>query len=508
MTGLNEQRAQASRRRADELTERLRQAYAQRASHAAFDLEAALDEVLAGIGLSAADAGGAVTHVGADPVIQSPLRIGGAATIALLAKSIAAAAMHRWRGGPGQDVAVDLRPTPHRLCPFYDGKWELVGRYPAVPSLEVGNALGNTFFRTRDGRRVLPQAMYANLRLRTQKLLGVPLTHEPVAEAIGRWDGLELEQAGEAAGVVMPLVRSLPEFLAEEQYRQVLAPMPLIEITRIGDAPREPLRPLGEQPFSGYRALGMGHVIAGAGLGRSLALHGADVLNLWRPGEGELEPIYASANVGMRSAWLFARHERARLGEMLRGADIFFHNRRPAFLREIGLTPEDAARERPGIVYVSVSLHGLTGPWAERPGFDQSAGAVTGVLNLQGSDEKPELPPIGVINDYLTAWLAQAGVVSALRRRAEEGGSWHVHLSLTRVALWLLSLGIFDKDWANRTADSSEAHRYRDPEIFRAETPMGDYQGVTDQVAMSRTPGCYDPVLIPRGASRLEWIKR
>jgi crotonobetainyl-CoA:carnitine CoA-transferase CaiB-like acyl-CoA transferase len=490
------------------LTNRLTTAYAERQSDPAFDLDAVLAEVLAGVGLATADAGGTIAHVGADPVLKSPLRIGGAATVALLAKSIAAAAMHRWRGGAGQDISIDLRPTPHRLCPFYDGKWELIGRYPAVPSLESGNVMGATFFQTRDGRWVLPQAMYPNLRLRAQKLLGVPLTYEPVAAAIGQWEARELELAGEDAGIVMPMVRSLPEFLDEGQYQQVLADLPLIEITKIGESPREPLRPAGSQPFSGYRAIGMGHVVAGAGLGRSLALHGTDVLNLWRPGEGELEPIYASANVGMRSAWLFARHERGLLGELLQGADIFFQNRRLAYLREIGLMPEDAARERPGIIYASISLHGMTGPWAERPGFDQSAGCVTGVMSLQGTDEKPELPPIGVVNDYLSAWLAQVGVVAALRRRAEEGGSYHVHVSLTRAALWLLSLGIFDKDWANATADASEVHRYRDPETFRAVTPMGDYQGVTDQVAMSLTPGVYDPVLIARGSSRLEWLPR
>jgi crotonobetainyl-CoA:carnitine CoA-transferase CaiB-like acyl-CoA transferase len=140
-----------------DLTARLREAYTSPATTAQFDLEGALDAVLRPLGLSALEAGGDVRHVGADPVLHSPLRIGAAATIGLLAKSIAAAAMHRWRGGKGQNIFVDLRATPHRLCPFYDGKWELVGRYPVRPSLEAGNALG-MFFQTRDGRWVLPQA--------------------------------------------------------------------------------------------------------------------------------------------------------------------------------------------------------------------------------------------------------------------------------------------------------------------------------------------------------------
>lgn len=487
------------------LTERLEAVHANPLRTSEFDLPAALEEVLAGVGLSAADAGGVITHVGADPVVKSPLRLGGAAAIGLLAKSVAAAAFHRWRGGKGQDIAVDLRRAPHRLSPFYDFRWEKIGGYPVRPSLEAGNMMSAIFYRTADGRSVMPQAMYPNLRLRAQELLQIPLTWPAITAAIGKWNGLELEAAGEQAGIVMPMARTLPEFLQEVQYREVLADSPLIEVTRIGDSPPEPLRPLGEQPFAGYRALGMDHVIAGAGFGRSLALHGADVLNLWRPGEGEQETIYASSNVGLRSAWLDPRSDRAKVTELLQGADIFFQNRRLSFLREIELTPEDAARERPGIVYVSFSLHGMEGPWAERPGFDQSAACVTGIMALEGTAEAPQLPPIIVINDYLASWLAQVGVVAALRRRAEEGGSYHVHVSLSRIALWILSLGIFDKDWAHATAGSSDEHSYLDPETFTAETPLGDYQGVTEQVEMSLTPGGYDPVLVPRGSCRPEW---
>jgi crotonobetainyl-CoA:carnitine CoA-transferase CaiB-like acyl-CoA transferase len=487
------------------LTERLEWAYTHRRASADFDLPAALGEVLGGVGLTSADAGGVVSHSGADPVVKSPLYLGSAATICLLAKSVAAAAMHRWRGGGGQDIHADLRRAPHRLSPFYDARWELLGGYPVRSSLEAGNMMSAIFYRTADDRWVMPQAMYPNLRQRAQDLLGIPLTWPAITEAIGKWRGAELEAAGEKAGIVMPMVRTLPEFLKERQYREVLADAPLVDVIRIGDSAREPLRPVAEQPFSGYRALGMGHVIAGAGLGRSLALHGADVLNLWRPGEGEQETIYASSNVGLRSAWLDPRADRSRLSELLNGADIFFHNRRPAFLREIELTPEAAARERPGIIYVSISLHGLSGPWAERPGFDQSAACVTGIAALEGSAEQPQLPPIIVINDYLAAWLAQLGVVAALRRRADEGGSYHVHVSLSRIALWILSLGLFDKDWAYRTAGSGDRHGYLDPETSRAETAMGAYQGVTEQVTMSLTPGHYDPVLIARGSSRAEW---
>jgi crotonobetainyl-CoA:carnitine CoA-transferase CaiB-like acyl-CoA transferase len=487
------------------LTERLQQAWEKPvAAEEPFDLLGELETVLGGVGLSAADAGGTITTTGADPVVPSPMRIGGAATLGLLTKSVAAAAVHRWRGGPGQDVHVDLRRAPHRLCPFYDRRWERLGRYPVGSSLERGNAMAFSFFRCADDRWVMPQNMYPGLRERAQELLGVPLTKDRVREAIAAWTAPELEAAAAEAGVVMPMLRTVPEFLASEQYPH-LADLPLIELTKVGDADPQPLPAVGKNPFDGLRALGMGHVIAGAGFGRSFALHGADVLNLWRPGEGEHESTYASANVGMRSAWLDPRADRAELSRLLGGADVFFHNRRQQFLAEIGLTPEQACAQRPGLIYVSVSLHGLTGPWAGRPGFDQSAGSVTGMMLLEGSTDRPRLPPIMVVNDYIVPWLAQAGVAAALRRRADEGGSWHVHVSLTRVALWILSLGIFDREWAHSVAGTAGEHEYLDPETFTAATPMGAYQGVTDQVEMSATPGAYDPVLDARGSAPPAW---
>jgi len=254
----------------------------------------------------------------------------------------------------------------------------------------------------------------------------------------------------------------------------------------------------------------MGHVIAGAGAGRALALHGADVLNLWRPYELEHDFSYCSANVGLRSATVDPRSTdgRARIRALLADADVFFANRRPGYLDAIGLSAAEAAAVRPGIVHATVSLHGETGPWRDRIGFDQSAGAVSGMLLREGGGERPALPPVGVVNDYIVAWLLATGITEALARRAVEGGSYRVHVSLTRAALWLQSLGVFEREYAHRTAGSDERHAYLEPETFTAVTPLGDYQGMTDQVKMSRSPGGYRTVLLPRGAGRLEWLAR
>jgi hypothetical protein len=51
-------------------------------------------------------------------------------------------------------------------------------------------------------------------------------------------------------------------------------------------------------------------------------------------------------------------------------------------------------------------------------------------------------------------------------------------------------------------------HAYPDPDLFEAETPCGHYQGVTDQVVMSGTPGFFAVPLVPRGSSKAEWVAR
>jgi hypothetical protein len=81
------------------------------------------------------------------------------------------------------------------------------------------------------------------------------------------------------------------------------------------------------------------------------------------------------------------------------------------------------------------------------------------------------------IVDNIVGWFGTVGVFEALRRRAVEGGSYRVRVSLTRLCLWLISLGIFDKEFATTTAGSTAEHSAIPPELFTAKTPLGTYQG-------------------------------
>jgi crotonobetainyl-CoA:carnitine CoA-transferase CaiB-like acyl-CoA transferase len=469
-----------------------------------------LTDVLATVGLDPGASGGAVQFIGRDPIVKSVLPLATMAGVALMAKAISVADLWRFRGGDAQDLSVNLGQVLHRLCPFYDRKWELLNGYPpGNPADPTNPFMPNNMFRTRDGRRILLMNIYPTLKTKALAFLGCHDSPTAIGEVVRKWDGFELEEAMNRAGLQATVVRSPTEFLAEEQ-GQYVAGLPLIEIEKVGDSDPEPFTANPVAPLSGVRALGLAHVIAGAGCGRALAYHGADVLNVWRPEDYEFDFNYYTANVGMRSTILDVERndEMARLKTLAANADVFFANRRPGYIEAIGLSTDDLALIRPGIVHVDISIYGARGPWANRIGFDQTAGGVSGVLALEGSVENPKLPEIFVVNDYITAWLASVGAIAALKRRAVEGGTYRVRISLARLSLWLLQMGLFDKAYAYNVAGSDGEHAYLPPELFRVDTPCGPYQGVTDQVAMSGTPGHYPIPLVPRGASKAEWLPR
>jgi hypothetical protein len=469
-----------------------------------------LASVLKGVGLDLGSADGTITFSGRDPIVSSPLPLATMAAVGLMAKAVSVAELWRFRGGAGQDLSLDLGMALRRLCPFIDRKWELLNGYPpGNPTDPTTPFMPTQMYPTRDGRRVLLMNIYPALKTRALAFLGCNDDPRAIGEVVRKWDAADLETAMNRAGLQATIVRSTEEFLGEEQFRYV-EELPLIEIEKIGESAPEAFTANPKAPLEGVRALGLAHVIAGAGFGRALAYHGADVLNIWRPNDTEIDFNYYSSNIGMRSSIMdiVRPEELARFKGLAANSDVFFANRRPGFLDRFGLSSHDLAVLRPGIVHVDMSIYGPRGPWANRIGFDQIAGAVTGVLALEGSAECPKLPEVFVVNDYVTSWLATVGAIAALRRRAVEGGSYRVRISLARLSLWLLQLGIFDKAYARRVAGTDEEHKFSTPELFEAETPCGHYQGVTDQVKMSGTPGQFRVPLVPRGASRAEWLPR
>jgi crotonobetainyl-CoA:carnitine CoA-transferase CaiB-like acyl-CoA transferase len=491
------------------LTEKLQSKLSNPVSAPDFDLHGSVNEVLKDIGLTAADSGGKLTFYGQDPIIASPHRFGTMAAVGLAARSVALAALWKSQTGEGQDIHVDVRKALRRFSGFFEGKWETInGRGPSMhadrdnPFWEIP-----LFRKTRDGGHVVALNVYPRLQARALNFLRASDSNESVNNAILQWRADELETAGQEAGLVFAKVRTCEEFLREPQYTEVLSKMPLITVEKIGESEPVPFKRGAKTPLEGIRAFGMGHVIAGAGMGRDLAYYGADVLNIWRPNDTEVEGFVWDVQIGMRSTILDgSKEDRAKFDHLLKDADVFFSNRRPGYLERYGLTAEELSEKKPGLIHAKVVLHGERGPWSNWVGFDEVGAAVAGLFAIEGTLTQPSSPPIIPICDNVVGWLGTIGILEALRRRATEGGSYRVVVSLTRTVLWLLSLGIFDKKYAKQTAGSTDEHKSVVPDLFTAETPLGTYQGMTDQVVLSKTPGSFRTVLVPRGSSKPEWL--
>ena len=158
---------------------------------------------------------------------------------------------------------------------------------------------------------------------------------------------------------------------------------------------------------------------------------------------------------------------------------------------------------RPGIIYVSVSCFGYGGPWRERGGFEPIGQTACGLAIDEGSATEPRLAPTGTMNDYLAPYLAAAGTLAALIRRAREGGSYHVQVSLTRTSMFLQELGRLTKV---ERASMPTVMPAPDPLGFiTRDSPYGALRVPRPLVWYSKTPAYWDRCPSPPAPHALAW---
>lgn len=287
---------------------------------------------------------------------------------------------------------------------------------------------------------------------------------------------------------------------------------------KLDDAEPPPLKPAA-RAFEGLRVLSATHAIAGPTVGRTLAEQGAQVLQIGPPHHFEHEWVYNDANVGHRSALVDLSTQADKARALIREAHVFVDSFRGRKL----FAPEELAALRPGIIVVTIRCYGWDGPWSARGGFDMLGSAASGLAWAEGDGDKPALPPTALVNDYVTGYLGAAGVAAALLQQAEQGGSYHVSVSLTRTAMWILSLGLvdpsersFSENFLRRIEQlkpgnltrvkESLCQRLHEPAVLEADTPLGRLRRLAPAVNFSATPGSWsDPLLVPRGSSPAEW---
>jgi crotonobetainyl-CoA:carnitine CoA-transferase CaiB-like acyl-CoA transferase len=384
-----------------------------------------LREVLPSLGL---DESYAAAHLELAPgtALPAALPVGTLAVGSVAAAALAGAALR----GAGR-VQVD----PRQVAVSFRGDQVLTvdGRG------EPGFAPLSGFFEASDGW-VRTHGNYPHHRDRLLRALELPegAGREDAARVIARRTAQELEDTVTADHGIAVRVRSLREWMAGDQAAAVQG-HDVLAVTASGNAPPVPYP---QRP----RVLDLTRVIAGPVATRTLAHLGCDVLRVDSPNLPELTAQHLDTDAGKRSTLvdLHDEHARQRLHELVAGADVLVTGYRPGALAAYGLDPDHLAQVHPQLVCATLSAWTPDGPWGARRGFDSIVQAATGIALVESTDgELPAALPAQAL-DHATGYLLAAGVLAALRRRAERGGTWRVAAHLARTAHWLLQTDALD----------------------------------------------------------------
>lgn len=411
--------------------------------------------------------------------------------------SIGAAASLLWeeRTGVAQPVSVARVHAGASLVGF--GLQRLEGAdLPAAPMSRPRPLV--RLYRCRDGRWVHLQGQFAHLAERTCRVLGCDVASGvgTVAERVGHWEAPALEDALAEAGACGAMARTATEWSAHPQAVAV-APLGHISVEKIGESAPEALCGT-RRPLEGVRVLDLSRLLAGPTNARTLAEHGAEVL-LVNSARLENIPLFVmDTSHGKRSCCLELNDPAgvATLRELARGADVFTQGYRGGSMARRGFGPEELAELRPGIVVVTINCYGDDGPWHHRPGWEQMAQTVSGMVIGQGGPDHPELVPAAAC-DYTTGYLAALGTMAALWRRAHEGGSYHVRASLCQTARWFTEAPV--------TVGEPTGFGDLDPYLTTSDTPYGRLHHLGPVAALPATPARWEVPTSPIGTHTPAW---
>jgi formyl-CoA transferase len=205
-------------------------------------------------------------------------------------------------------------------------------------------------------------------------------------------------------------------------------------------------RPL---PLQGVRVLDVSQVMAGPFACMMLADMGADVIKVEPPGgdqtrgamgfkmKGPDSMGFLNMNRNKRSLTLDLKtdEDRATFYELAKTADVIVENYRPGAVQRLRIDYASIRAINPKIVYVSISGFGQSGPWAERPGFDLMAQAMSGVMSVTGyPGEKPVKAGVPVA-DIGCALFATSALLAAYIGAQKTGQGQHIDASLFDAAM-------------------------------------------------------------------------
>ena len=241
-------------------------------------------------------------------------------------------------------------------------------------------------------------------------------------------------------------------------------------------------------PLQGIKVLDLTRFIAGPHCGMILGDMGADVVKVEKKGSGDDsrhfppfqggESLYGMAlNRNKRSITLNFRDVRAQdlLREMAQQADILLENFRPGTMEQMGCGWDELKAINPRLIMTRLSGFGQDGPYAQRPGFDGIAQAMSGLMGLTGSPDGPPYLAGTFYVDYMTAMYGVTATLGALNARHLTDNGQMIDVSLLDSAVSLLTTAIPTRLNKGVTLDrTGNRDRYSSPaNVFQ--TASGDF---------------------------------
>ncbi|KAK2017520.1 CoA-transferase family III [Colletotrichum eremochloae] len=391
------------------------------------------------------------------PAVPSSFKIGHIAQSSVALSALTAALLHSHRNGVVAPPRVAV-PLHHALAEFRSERlYEIEGETRQSIWGDVGG-----LHSTLDGHVRIHDG-FPHHRLGTLRLLGLPpdATRNDVASKTKLWLSLDLETAGIESGLAIYALRTYEEWDSHPQSVSV-ADQPIL-LRKLADGPKgfpDHLAKGADRCLRGLRVVELSRVIAAPVAGKTLAAHGADVLWVTSPGLPDQPPLDREFARGKRTIRLDINKpsDKAKLLELLRTADVFIQGYRPGSLAARGLSPTELAAANPRLIIANLSAFGPDGPWSGRRGFDSLVQTCSG-MNVSEAQHcgagEPAMPMPCQALDHGAGFLLASGISAALYRRATEGGSWIVDVSLAGVMKYLRSLGQYPGKSGFEISDAS-----------------------------------------------------
>lgn len=200
--------------------------------------------------------------------------------------------------------------------------------------------------------------------------------------------------------------------------------------------------------LEGIKVVDLSVFLPGPYLTMALADHGAEVIKVEPPGEGDpgrhiglsdgpSTVFFRNVNRGKRSVVIDLKTAQGResLLKLCDEADVFVESYRPGVMQRLGVDYAAVATRNPRIVYCSISAFGQDGPYRDRPAHDLATMALSGALSITlGRDGTPAMPGVAVA-DMLSALQALSGVLMALLRRQKTGLGDYIDVAMHHAAV-------------------------------------------------------------------------